>query len=82
MSNNIHYKVWDGIIYVFADFNVAVVQVWECMSNLIPHPLGTLETLMTSAAAEVINHNRHKHRSIQTATILLGKYAYSRLDIL
>ena len=32
---------------------------------------------MTSAAADVINHNRHK---IQTATILLGKHAYFGLD--
>ena len=33
-------------------------------------------TLMTSAAADVINHNGRK-----TATILLGKYTYFDLDL-
>ena len=36
-------------------------------------PISTPGTLMTSAAADVINHNAHKNRSIQTYPILLCK---------
>ena len=35
ISNNIHYKVWDEIIHSF--LNSANVEVWEWISNFIPH---------------------------------------------
>ena len=37
ISNYIHYKVWDGIIYPFRNFNGCTVEVWEWISNFIPH---------------------------------------------
>ena len=38
MDNNyIHYKVWDEITYPLSNFNGCTVEVWEWMSNLIPH---------------------------------------------
>ena len=30
-------KVWDGIIYPFPNFNGTTVEVWEWISNFIPH---------------------------------------------
>ena len=32
-----HYKEWDGITYPFQNMNGAAVEVWEWISNLIPH---------------------------------------------
>ena len=37
ISNCIHYKVWDEIIYPFPNFSGATDEVWEWISNLIPH---------------------------------------------
>ena len=36
-SNSIHYKVWNEITYPFPNFNSATVEVWERISNFIPH---------------------------------------------
>ena len=30
-------KVWDEITFLFPNFNGAPVEVWEWISNLIPH---------------------------------------------
>ena len=30
-------KVWDEITYPFPNFNGAMVEVWECISNFIAH---------------------------------------------
>ena len=35
VSNHIHFKVWDEIIYLFPNFNGAIVEVWEWISNFI-----------------------------------------------
>ena len=40
ISNYIHYKVWDEITYPFSNFNSATVEVWEWISNFIPHFTG------------------------------------------
>ena len=32
-----HYKVWDEIFYPFSNFNSCTVEVWEWISNFIPH---------------------------------------------
>ena len=32
-----HSKAWDGITYPFPNFNGAIVEVWEWISNLIPN---------------------------------------------
>ena len=32
-----YYEVWDEIIYPFPNFNDATVEVWERISNFIPH---------------------------------------------
>ena len=36
MSNHIHYKVWDEIIYSFQNINDETAEVWECINNFIP----------------------------------------------
>ena len=43
ISNYIHYKIWDEFIYPFPNFNcatVCTVEVWEWISNCIPHFTG------------------------------------------
>ena len=40
ISNCIHYKVQGEITYLFTSFNGAAVEVWEWMSNFIPHFTG------------------------------------------
>ena len=37
-------KVWDEITYAFPNFNGATVEVWECISNFIPHFTGHVIT--------------------------------------
>ena len=37
ISNYIHYNAWDEIIYSFPNFNGAPVDIWEWISNFIPH---------------------------------------------
>ena len=37
ISNSIHYKAWDEITYPFPNFNSTTGEVWEWMSNFIPH---------------------------------------------
>ena len=40
VSNYIHYDEWDEITKPFSNFNGATFEVWEWMSNFIPHLLG------------------------------------------
>ena len=40
ISNHIYYKMWDEIIYQFPNFNGAAIEVWEWISNFIPHFIG------------------------------------------
>ena len=42
VSNHMHGKVWDEIIYPFSNFSGATVWVWECITNFIPHHLSML----------------------------------------
>ena len=42
ISNHIHYKVWDKITYPFINFNGVTVEVYEGISNFIPHLTGRL----------------------------------------
>ena len=37
ISDHILSKVWDEIIYSFSNFNGCTVEVWEWISNFIPH---------------------------------------------
>ena len=37
ISNHMISKVWGEITYPFPNFNGATVEVWEWISNLIPH---------------------------------------------
>ena len=37
ISNYIHYKGWDEITYPFPNFNGTTVEVWEWITNFIPH---------------------------------------------
>ena len=39
-----HYKVWDDITYPFPNFNGCTVEVWERISNFIPHLTGCMIT--------------------------------------
>ena len=36
-SNYFCQKVWDGVTYLFTNFNSAAVKVWEWISNFIQH---------------------------------------------
>ena len=40
ISNYINYEIWDEIIYRFSNFNVCTLEVWECISDFIPHLMG------------------------------------------
>ena len=40
ISNYIHCKVWDGIIYSLLNFNGSDAEFWEWISNFIPHFTG------------------------------------------
>ena len=44
ISNYIHYKVWDEITNPFLNFNGATVEVFEWISNFIPHLTGRVIT--------------------------------------
>ena len=44
ISNYIHYKMWDEITNPFTHFNGATVEVWEWISNFIPHYTGRVIT--------------------------------------
>ena len=37
ISNYIHWNMWDEITYPFPNFNGVTVEVWEWISNVIPH---------------------------------------------
>ena len=37
VTNDSHHKIRDEITYPFLNFNGGTVEVWECISNLIPH---------------------------------------------
>ena len=37
LSNHTSAKVWDEIIYPFANFSGCTVEVWELIGNFIPH---------------------------------------------
>ena len=41
---NFHHKVWDEIVYSFPNFKGAAVEVWEWISNIIPHFTGHVIT--------------------------------------
>ena len=41
----IHYKMWDEITYPFPNFNGCTVEVWEWISNIIPHFTGECDYL-------------------------------------
>ena len=36
-SNHMARKVWDEITYPFPTFKICIVEVWEWISNFIPH---------------------------------------------
>ena len=38
ISNYIHYKVWDEIIYSFPNVNIGTTEVWEWIPNFISSP--------------------------------------------
>ena len=44
ISNGIVYNVWDKITYLFPNFNSCTIEVWERISNYIPHFAGYVIT--------------------------------------
>ena len=36
-SDDLHDKVWGEIAYAFPNFNGNIIEVWEWISNFIPH---------------------------------------------
>ena len=61
---NIHMpsKVWDEITYPFPNFNGATVEVWEWISNYIPHFM--MMSLLIHAAIKV---SKGSHRNYDMA---------------
>ena len=43
-KNYIHFKVWDGVIYLFPNFNSATVEVWKWINNIMSHFTGLVIT--------------------------------------
>ena len=58
MSNHMPSKVWDGIIYPFPNFNGGTVEVWEWISNFIPHFI--MDVIITSQT-EQFENMRHMY---------------------
>ena len=44
IGNYSHYKMWDEITYPFPNFNGVTIEVWEWISNFIPHITGHVIT--------------------------------------
>ena len=44
ISNYNHYNVWDEITFTFPNFNGETVEVWELISNIVPHCTGRVIT--------------------------------------
>ena len=44
INNHIHYNVWDEITYPVLNFNGATVEIYEWISNSIPHFTGCVIT--------------------------------------
>ena len=44
ISNHMHYKVWDEITYPLPNFNCCTADIWEWVSNFIPHFTGHVTT--------------------------------------
>ena len=44
ISNYIHHNMWDEITYSFPNFNGCTVEVWDWISNFVPHFPGWLIT--------------------------------------
>ena len=44
IRNYIYYNVWYEITYPFPNFNGCTVEIWEWLSNFIPHFIGRLIT--------------------------------------
>ena len=54
ISNHIHYKVWDEITFLFPIFNGSTVEVWEWISNFIPHFIGHVVTYPCWAKSQTL----------------------------
>ena len=46
ISNHIASKMWDAIAYPSLDFNVAIIEVWEWISNFIPNDIMDVVTYL------------------------------------
>ena len=44
INNYTHYSTWDGITYLFPNFNGAAVEVWEWIRYFFPHFTGRVIT--------------------------------------
>ena len=40
LSKYMHYNAWDEIIFLFPNFNCCTIEIWEWISNFIPHFTG------------------------------------------
>ena len=67
----IHYVVWDEITYSLPNFNGATIEVWEWISNFIPHFTGHVitypccETVLVKGPTDVLcTLSLHSHTQI------------------
>ena len=45
LFNYVNYKMWNEITYPFPNFNGGTVEVWEWISDIIPHFTGACDYL-------------------------------------
>ena len=82
MSNNIHYRMWDEITNPFPNFNGATVEVWEWISNFIPHCIEFMITYPCwpraapshSPGMSTLPWQRHNFR-VRSVHMIFGGYA-------
>ena len=72
ISNYIHFKVWGEMTYPFPNFNGCTVEVWEWISNFMPHFIGHVITypcwdLYNHASAVAIGLDAQRHLGFRNA---------------
>ena len=55
ISNYIHFKMWDEITYPFPNFNCAAIELWEWLSNFIPHFTGHVISVLKADVSHIKN---------------------------
>ena len=81
ISNFIHYKMWDEITHTFPNFNGCAIDVWEWISNFIPHftvhvityPCCELIHVSKRGLCSQLIHVTHLPMAFRVASLALGQ---------